>query len=278
MRSHKRRHPSPTRTILPAPMFDNDDAPPLHRPSSKILAAVLPVRSALLRFIGRRRTVRGQILSQQCYPELRVLETTVVLQREWAGHAAGQFAFVNTPHHAGNCLYPIASAWDAEIRRIVFVTRASQDHRAALHEQLRAGDEIAITGPYGRFTFGGGRACQVWIAAGIGIAPFIARMEELARMARGHHHVDLFHSTPDISETAIARLTALAHAARVRLHLLVVPYSVNLISHDIRAGVPGWHDADMWFCGPAHSGRMLRNELVSNGFNSRHFHQVSYLF
>lgn len=258
-------------------MFDND-APHLHPPCSKILATLLPVRSALLDFIGRRRAIRAQILSQRCYPELRVLETTVVLQRGWPGHAAGQFAFVTAPPHAGTFRYPIASAWDSEIRRLVFVTRASQDCLAALHGQLRVGDEIAVAGPYGRLTFSSGCAHQVWVAAGIGIAPFIARMEELARAPRDHHSVELFHSTPDLSETAIAKLTALAHAARVRLHLLMARSSVNLIGHNIRVGIPGWRDADVWFCGSAHSGRMLRNELVSSGLRARQFYQLSYPF
>lgn len=48
--------------------------------------------------------------------------------------------------------------------------------------------------PYGCFDFEDGRPRQIWIGAGNGITPFVARMKQLAAHARPVT-VDLFHPT-----------------------------------------------------------------------------------
>ena len=37
--------------------------------------------------------------------------------------------------------------------------------------------------------------------------------------------------------------------------------------------VPDWRNADVWFCGPAGFGRVLREGLVRLGFPEQRFHQ-----
>ena len=79
---------------------------------------------------------------------------------------------------------------------------------------------MKVEGPYGSFTFDEDCPRQIWVGGGIGITPFIGRMKELADRAgaRPSQEIDLFHTTADYSEEAIAKLTADAKAANVRLH------------------------------------------------------------
>uniref|UniRef100_A0A2X0R728 Putative ferric reductase n=1 Tax=Candidatus Nitrotoga fabula TaxID=2182327 RepID=A0A2X0R728_9PROT len=51
---------------------------------------------ALTGRIGASRRVPGTIVGLTEYPALRVLETTVLLEPGWHGHAPGQFAFATS--------------------------------------------------------------------------------------------------------------------------------------------------------------------------------------
>ncbi len=137
-----------------------------------------------------------------------------------------------------------------------------------------------VEGPYGCFTFDDGHARQIWIGGGIGITPFIARMKQLAMDRQAYscrpraQAIDLFHTTADWSEDAIGKLTADAEAAGVRLHVLHDPRDGRLTGDRVRAAVPDWEQASVWFCGPAGFGTALRNDFVSHGLPvAERFHQ-----
>lgn len=222
--------------------------------------------------IGAGRKTKGAVELTRYYPELRVLETRVALMKGWAGHTAGQFAFVTYDQSEGAHPYTIASAWNPEERRITFITKALGDHTGVLHEELKAGTPVTIEGPYGCFDFDDSPARQIWIGAGIGITPFVARMKELAnRKAIGP--VDLFHSTAVRDQVAIDKLTADAEAAGVRLHLIESGKDSRLDASQIRAAVPEWKEASFWFCGPPGFGQALRRDLTAHGLRPKHFHQ-----
>ncbi|MDE2584402.1 MAG: ferric reductase-like transmembrane domain-containing protein [Betaproteobacteria bacterium] len=222
--------------------------------------------------IGAGRKVSGTITQLTWYPELRVLETEIRLTPGWAGHEAGQFAFVTSDQGEGAHPYTIASAWDPRSRTIVFITKALGDHTARLRDMLKVGATVRVEGPYGCFDFNDALPRQLWIGAGIGITPFVARMKQLARSGSAQP-VDLFHPTADYSQAAIDKLTADARAAGVKLHILVSPRDGQLDGERIRAAVPGWREASIWFCGPPGFGQALRQDFVAQGLEAERFHQ-----
>jgi predicted ferric reductase len=248
------------------------------RPIGIVIAILLGAGtfSALIVLFGRvgaGRQVHGRIESLNYYPELRVLETSIVLQPGWPGHNAGQFAFVTSNEQEGAHPYTIASAWDDRTQRIVFVAKELGDHTRTLHERLKVGTPVKVEGPYGCFTFDDQTSRQIWIGAGIGITPFIARMKHLARMPEQRGNIDLFHPTADFSQAAIDKLTADAEEADVRLHLLVTSRDGRLDGEKIRTLLPDWREASVWFCGPAPFGQSLRQDLVAHGLVPSRFHQ-----
>ena len=124
------------------------------------------------------------------------------------------------------------------------------------------------------------RAMQTRHFQNFGLRRIIARMKQLAmdRQAyAGRPHpqaIDLFHTTADYSEEAIGKLTADAEAAGVRLHVLHDPRDGRLTGDRIRAAVPDWRAASVWFCGPAGFGAALRNDLARHGLPvDERFHQ-----
>lgn len=240
--------------------------------ASGSVAAVI----VLLGRVGAGRKVAGTIEALQYYPELRVLETRLRLEDGWPGHEAGQFAFVTSDRREGAHPYTVASAWNPAERRISFITKALGDHTGRLRDRLKVGMPVVIEGPYGCFNFvdaGDRKPRQIWIGAGIGITPFVARMKQLAAAVRDDTIIDLFHPTADFAPAAIDKLSADAEAAGVRLHLLISPRDGQFDGARIRAAVPDWLSASIWFCGPPAFGQALRADFLAHGLSPRDFHQ-----
>lgn len=233
----------------------------------------------LLRRVGTGRQIKGAITSLQYYPGVRALETEIEVPHGWPGHKPGQFAFAMSDASEGAHPYTIASGWHAENPRITFITKELGDHTSHLREKLRVGQEVKVEGPYGCFTFDDDCPHQIWIGGGIGITPFVARMKHLA-MQKGapdwpvDQIVDLFHTTADVDEEALAKLAADATSADVRLHVLVDARDGRLTGERIREVVPKWRDASIWFCGPTGFGEALKRDFVAHCFPIKErFHQ-----
>ncbi|NTW48832.1 MAG: ferric reductase [Chlorobiales bacterium] len=222
--------------------------------------------------VGSNRKVKGRIDSIDYHAEMRVLETTITLQEGWSGHQSGQFAFVTSDKKEGAHPYTIASAWNPATKKIVFITKALGDHTSRLHNKLRVNMPVVIEGPYGRFTFASDKPRQIWIGAGIGITPFIARMRELTTI-QGEKNIDLFHPTTILEPVVKDKLLADTQEAGVRLHLLIDQTDGLLDGERIRAAVPDWKAASIWFCGPPAFGQALRNDFVKQGLSPKDFHQ-----
>lgn len=107
------------------------------------------------------------------------------------------------------------------------------------------------------------------------MTPFIARMKYLAmNPGRPTQTIHFFHTTRDYDEEAIAKLTADADAAGVRLHVLADRRDGRLTGERIRAMVPEWREASIWFCGPTGFGQALRQDFAAQGLPvDRSFHQ-----
>lgn len=224
--------------------------------------------------VGARRTTQGRIESLEHYSPLRVLETRIRLEGSWPGHHAGQFAFVTSDPREGAHPYTIASAWNPQDPGITFITKGLGDHTNRLPERLRVGDSVRVEGPYGCFTFDDPRPRQIWIGAGIGITPFIARMKQIAHEGtQGAMPIDLFHPSAQRDPVALDKLRADAEAAGVRLHLFVDAQDGRMDGPRLRALVPDWQNASVWFCGPVPFGRALRLDLTTHGLPPDAFHQ-----
>ncbi|MGO4171863.1 ferredoxin reductase family protein [Bosea sp. TAF32] len=233
----------------------------------------------LLRRVGAGRQVAGRIASLRHYPGVRVVEVEIDVPEGWPGHKPGQFAFATSDVREGAHPYTIASAWHDDHRRITFIAKELGDHTSRLREKLSVGQNVKVEGPYGCFDFVDSQPRQIWIGAGIGITPFIARMKYLAQGRSAcpdqpPPEVDLFHPTTDVDETALSKLKADAEAANIRLHIFVSGRDGRLTGDRIRAAVPEWRAASMWFCGPSDFGEALRADFAAAGLPvTERFHQ-----
>lgn len=226
---------------------------------------------SLFRRVGAGRRTMGEIEGIARHMDNRVLNVAVRLTEPWPGHLAGQFAFLTFDREEGAHPFTISSTWKDD-GKLGFLIKGIGDYTDTLAGHLKAGDRLTVEGPYGRFDFSSSEPRQIWIAGGIGIAPFIARMETLAEHPDGIP-VDLFYSTSSPDEGFMAKVRLRAESARVRLHVLVPAKDGRLNGERIRSLIPEWKAAAFWFCGPTKFGRALRRDLTSEGMATGHFHQ-----
>lgn len=248
------------------------------QPIGWVMAAMLIVGaiSALWTLCGRTgasRMAAASVSSMKYSEPLRTTFFTLTVPKGWPGHEAGQFAFVRAGEGEEPHPYTIASAWDAKKPELHFAVRALGDYTGRLHETLKEGQDVRVEGPYGRFTFEDGTLHQIWIGGGIGITPFMARLQQLAAMGGDGRSIDLFHTTREEDPEFLARLRQMADAAGVRLHVLIDAKDGFLNVERLIAAVPEWQQAGVWFCGPAVFGARLQSGLLANGMIAGRWHQ-----
>ncbi len=228
---------------------------------------------SLFRRIGHRRRVVGVIDEIVSLDQSGVLRVVIAFKDKWPGHKEGQFAFVTFDRKEGAHPFTISSPW-IDNGKIFFLIKGLGDYTRDLQDKLNVGDYAEVEGPYGEFNFQSGKQHQIWVAGGIGIAPFMAGLKALARKEdKQEKQIDLFYSSNEIEETLVGKLREGAGAAKIRLHIIQPDTDGRLDFERIRELVPEWRLADIWFCGPAGFGAELMNDAVASGISADDFHQ-----
>ncbi len=95
----------------------------------------------------------------------------------------GQFAFITIDTDGFREAHPFTISSGAKEDRLRFTVKVLGDYTRRVREDLTMGADVAVEGPYGRFSPLGGSEKQVWVAGGIGITPFLS---VLRTMEPGH--------------------------------------------------------------------------------------------
>ena len=255
-------------------------SPPAYwtRPVGALLAFCLAVgvvasAMSLGGMIGRRRQVDGTVLSVCRHGD--VTELRCQLAAHWPGHRPGQFAFITFDRLEGAHPFTIASA-DRDDRTVTFFIKALGDFTKNLAQHLAAGQTVKIEGPYGRFLLARKppAARQIWVAAGIGITPFLAWLEAL--QSAPTRQAELHYCTRDQqSDPLVGRLHALC-AALPGIALSIHSASAGDLLTAASLKLNDGDRADVWFCGPNGLADALRNGLKTLRTSRSRFHQEAF--
>ena len=232
---------------------------------------------SLFGMIGARQRVRGQVLSVDT-SAAGVVELAIDPGHDWPGHKAGQFALLTLDANEGAHPFTIVSDWKPGTA-LRFAIKPLGDYTRTLAGRVRVGDAATIEGPYGCFDFADAGAPQLWVAGGVGIAPFMARLEALAASGTAApRNIHLFYSVHGSKEASYPRgLEALCRRAGVTLHLRVSERDGRIGAAEIGP----WLDcaAHIWFCGPAAWAKSLRTALQRDyGLARERFHRELFEF
>jgi predicted ferric reductase len=224
--------------------------------------------------IGRCRRHLGHV-TEVTATDADMLDLSVDPGTDWPGHAAGQFALLTFDAAEGAHPFTIASFWYPGAR-LRFAIKAVGDYTRPLSDTVLPGNDVIIEGPYGCFDFGEISEDQIWIAGGVGIMPFLARLESLAASGGTRGNVHLFYNVRSFWDASFPYgLEALCCDAGVKLHL-------HVDEHDGRMGIGNIGELarqtkSVWFCGPKKWGEALRAalwrdyELQPNQFHNELF-------
>lgn len=234
------------------------------------LAAVTGCAAAFLSLfgkIGSQRRFVGQVEWIDRLPNGLML-VDCRLNGHGMKHQAGQFAFIRFSGAKDPHPFSIASSGN-DPQRIRFCIKPLGDDTNHLYQSLQTGTRVDIEGPYGCFDFKDSANEQVWVAGGVGIAPFLGRLEHLANQQLPPQHIHLFYCTRS-HDPSLPRLAELCQRAGVELHIIDrrQGHSLQLSSLELRP-----QNAALWFCGPQALGDQLEKMWNKLGMSDRQFYR-----
>lgn len=212
------------------------------------IAGVVTFLWSQFAFLARRRTYKVANVTKHAACTIVDLEPT------GGGIKArpGSFAFVKFSSKGLGEPHPFTISQVRPNGGIQFSIRGLGDYTRHLRDAVQVGDTARVEGGYGRFDYRRGGGKQVWVAAGIGITPFLAWADHLKPETTGE--VVLIYCVRNEAEAvSIERLRAAAERVpgfTLRLHQsdtdgrFDAAKLVEYLPFDIK-------QASFWFCGPA---------------------------
>lgn len=192
-------------------------------------------------------------------------------------HQAGQFAFIAFEHEKLNESHPFtiskAPTKDGSLR---FSIKALGDYTKDLPQYLTQGMTANVTRGYGNFGKSLGKNNEIWIAAGIGITPFIAMAQALARQTnKQDKETHLFYCVQTKEQAVhLVELEQLAiQCPRLNIHLCDSSkgnrITLNMIKENLGFDLK---EASISFCGPTKLRKTLQDWFKSESVPARRFH------
>ena len=197
----------------------------------------------------------------------------VVVKSQDFSFKPGQFVFVAFDAQEGSHPFSLASANypNGEVRLLI---KASGDYTQTLASKLTAGQAVALEGPYGHFNFDDEVNQHIWVAAGIGIAPFLTAIEGVS----AGKSVVLFYSYSDTDDCLIQELKRRAINAGVTLYLTDTRSSPRLRCEDVLKRVNDFSESSVWYCGPLVFGKQLELAFTQANLPQGRFHRELFDF
>jgi predicted ferric reductase len=232
--------------------------PVLHR-SAVLLVAFLVSGGPGLAAYAYRELLPSRAVPSHPYrvaavrrPSETALEVDLDPVAEPLSFVAGQFVLVAFGGHGAWQPHPFSVTSPPGRPRLELAIKAAGGYTIAIHDRLRPGAAAKVDGPFGAFDFRTGGRRQVWVAGGIGIAPFVAWTRGLGHGDGDDRDIDLYYSVAHAGD-AIYRDEIDAAAARCpsfRPHLHVSEDGGLLDARDVLAGIADPASAWVYLCGP----------------------------
>lgn len=180
-------------------------------------SAVLLVRGA-----GREKTVKAAVTDVRVDRDVTLL---TVRPEKPLSVRPGEFAFLATK---GEEKHPFSVASVSPDGTLLFAVKALGDFTKNTVPAIAPGDEVTVEGPWGAFTPAfleadgkDGSHHEVWVAGGVGIAPFYAWLESAAKRKNAAPCAKLVWCIRDrAAEPLFGRIEWLARKAGVSLHVV----------------------------------------------------------
>ena len=187
----------------------------------------------------------------------------------------GQFAFMKIlsgDSKINSRPFTISSAPQNEM--IQFTIKSLGDHTAKLMKTIKAGDEFVLSGPHGKFDYTTGGKNQLWIAGGVGIAPFRSFYQAVIP---DHISIDLFYAYNGAEGAYLDELKSL-NIPNLRVHLIDSDIEGFLTVDIIKRHINITEPVDVYICGPVPMRGNMQNGFKDSGIKLSGFHYEEFTF
>ena len=200
--------------------------------------------------------------------EIKLLPTTKGLRPK-----SGQFAFVKFSTSGLGEVHPFTiSNHEPKSGEVQFSIKSLGSYTAKLSTEVKPDTEAIITGPFGKFNLHQGSSPQIWVAAGIGITPFLAFMSDSEFSKIGP--TTLYYCVRESDEIPyLNELTAFSKQNE-NFNLVVVNSSKGErlnAEQIIQEHESTLSESIFYFCGPSKMRNQLRKKLVDGGLKRSNF-------
>jgi predicted ferric reductase len=188
------------------------------------------------------------------------------------GFAPGQFAIVYIEAKDGWHRHPftIASAPHEPLLRVTI--KALGDYTTRVRELVEPGMPAVIGGPHGRFSHHRGTDCQLWIAGGVGVAPFLSWLRGLDGQLEDR--VEFFYSNAGPLPFAAEIEQIAARHPSLHVHLVDTSAHGRLTSAQALAACDGRTERlSVFMCGPQAMLRTFHRGLRDAGIRPSRIHR-----
>lgn len=225
----------------------------------------------LLQLIGCKHKIFGEVVNYSYDENNKTLVIDIKTTKPF-NFKAGQYVFLRFGHKKEPHPFSIAGC-DKENNVIRFIIKELGDYTKDLKNSIKVSDIVLIEGPYGTFTFETDKQ-QIWIAGGIGITPFIARLEYLAAEDKKVDNVDFFYSSR--GENPFKEIEELSQKTGVRFHYIDTSKDGRLSFDKIKDAIKDITNVTLWYCGPEKFGEEIQESAKNNGISSKQIHYDSF--
>ena len=189
-------------------------------------------------------------------------------------HTAGQFAFINFDEPNAKEIHPftISSSPNPE-REITFTIKALGAYTANLKHSLKNGTIANVSRAFGHFNLPQNKNTQIWVAAGIGITPFMAWAQTLDKNFSGN--IKLYYCNYTIEKALYAEELKEIAENIDNFEIIFVSskdekrLTANRIKNELGSELG---TAQVYFCGPKNMRESLKDDLYSLGLKKSAFY------
>ncbi|MDJ1482646.1 ferric reductase-like transmembrane domain-containing protein [Cytophagaceae bacterium YF14B1] len=252
----------------------------LESPAFYILGIMLVVGCvaaciALFQQIGQSRKVQTIITAIDQH-RMGILDIQLKTTDRPLSYTPGQYVFLQFAHDNEPHPFSIASFTNGDpilrfaIKEMGVFTRELPSH-------IYIGQRVIIEGPYGNFTFKDSCQRQIWIAAGIGITPFMAQLEYLSLHRGTDKPIDFWYCTRgELASQYPSSIMELCKKNGIRFYSLNSSKGEYLTADILKKVVSDFTNVSIWFCGPEKFAKCLKKDLKQYHFENAHFHYDSF--
>lgn len=181
-----------------------------------------------------------------------IVEITLASKKGNLSYIPGQYAFFS---FMGEKLtresHPFTLTGFPHKSNISILVKSRGDYTRSLYQHISKGLAANLEGPYGRFDFTKAGDTQIWIAGGIGIAPFLAWVRAI-KSTKSDRTIDLFYCFHRKKDCLFVKeFDQASHAfPNFRYFLFCTEENNRLDAQKVMAVSNGLETKDILMCGP----------------------------